>query len=688
MAHFATGLCVQVLRVIQNELIEFQAQAENQRAQEHLAWWTAKRVSDPTQFATIPTLDFIPLLKHNQPRRVHQRNSSTNTVSIPSGGYNTGHLPFNSSSAISPSFSVSSPFFNSSNGTVVSPSLERAGSSQRDTNISIDRDVLSPTANNLIPSNLFRDEDYMSRLASNSAAGHNSSSSIGPDSFSGQGNPILERNAYRSYTPVSAGSRAGSLFSSPHDSSHNLLGYPLRTESFAEGDHQPMIPTSGPFHSTIAVESNTLAANRFTSLFTNFNRQRGKPSVHELPPLGTLKQGQSQSFPRNLDAETFDPNEHRRRRGSYGNWANPVAGLLNRNTTGSSTVAESIELIKARTGSGRRSRLNMFGSKFDNTESPVFADNQSSRPSSTYSYDLGLARPSSDSQRFGWPFSNNIQNRNSPLGAAWSAASGPWSRGPSRRPSVQHGSSSNLSIGSTPLESDGYQGSSANQVPGQLPIGTRPPSSQQPNVPKLNPTAPTFKTLFGRGDGKRSTKIDMVVERHTERLKDKDYEEIECGGFDLPHVELLLQNQRLSKDSRSVTTATSATDSHDSHDHSTFGTPSEALTSSGTKETLMQKISRKSSSSKFNIPWAKERTGLFSRRAGEPLTPDEIIEDASGNNQLDKSVDIGDSPLQQEKLSRTSLSWPNIIRKSKKSGQTIIESVERTSNIDNNDDFQ
>lgn len=86
----------------------------------------------------------------------------------------------------------------------------------------------------------------------------------------------------------------------------------------------------------------------------------------------------------------------------------------------------------------------------------------------------------------------------------------------------------------------------------------------------------------------------------------------------------------------------------------------------------MQKITRKSSSGKFNVPWGKER-GLFSKRAGEPSTPGDFDEDASSENQLGKSVESSGSTPQQEKSGRSSLSWPNIRRKSKKGDQALTE---------------
>lgn len=549
-----------------------------------------------------------------------------------------------------------------------------------ETEISTDGGALSPAANDLLPSNLFRDEDPASRRFSSAGKGFESIGAKGSEHFTIQGASAIEAGAHRPHTPASARSRAGSLFSSPHDSLHNLHNYLPHAASFADSDPQSNSSTGGSFHPTIAADTNPMAASRIASLFTTtFNRQRGKSSANEPPSLGALKQRESQSFPRNQQPETLDPIGSRRRRGSYGNWANPVAGLLNRSTTGPISSPTESGLISARAGSGRRSRLNMFGSKFDGTAGPSGLVENISRPSSTYSYDQGLGMPSSDSQRYAWPAPEILPNRNSPLGGGWSMAGSPWSRGQSRRTSMQHGSTSNLSIGSTPLDADSYPDFPVKQVPEQLPIGTRPQSSQRPATPRLNPAAPTFKTLFSRGETKRAAKADKSADKSTERFKNKNFERIDGEETDSQYDESSPANPRLSRDAQSVTTATSIADSHESLDHSTSGTPSEAVNPTGPKETLMQRITRKSSSSKFNVPWAKDRSGLFSnKRAGEPLTPDESNEEALSEYQLGKSVDIPSS-TPQEKGSRGTLSWPNIRRKPKKNGQMVGEAIGRNS---------
>lgn len=650
------------------------AELEKQQAEEHLNWWLTKRARNPEQFAPIPSLELASSVQRSRSRRSRHNNSRASTMSSPPANYQSGPVSFYKGAAIPPPFAAISPFFNISNGMTVPSESERTGLLQTEAEMLTVGGPMSPAANSLLPSNLFRDDDVIAQRFTDTA-GLEPSSTADQDLFLGHVVSNSDASAHGPQTPVSAGSRAGSLFSSPHDSLHNLHGYPTRPDPFVEGENHLVNPTSAPFQSSIAADSNPLVTSRLASLFSStFNRQRVKASTQEPPLLGTLKQGQSQSFPRNLEQDHLDPSGSRRRRGSHGNWANPMAGLLNRNTGN----PEDSGLITARTGSGRRSRLNMFGAKFDGLESTAFEKQpSSSRPSSTYSYDQVLPRPSSDSQRLGWAVPDSLPTRSSPLGVNWSAGSGPWSRAPSRRPSVQHGSTSNLSIGSTPLDLEGYAGSFSKQSSEQAPIGTRPQSSQRPVTPKLNPAAPSFKALFTRGDAKKTTKGEKTGNKHTEKPKDKDGEKGETDEFDSV-FDSSPQNPRLSRDAQSIITAISTADSHDSFDRSTSGTPSEVVTPSGPKETLMQKITRKSSSSKFNVPWGKKRD--------LPSTPGEIDELANNEELLGKSVESAGSTPQQEKSSRSSISWPNIRRKSRKGDHSVNDLIERGSELGDDDD--
>ena len=629
------------------------ANMEEQRAKDVLTWWLEKRARNGEQFIPIPGLEF-PSVSRNKSRRSRHSNSRTSTIS--SSNYQGRPASLGDDSVMVPPFAGATPFFNMGNGTAISPGSGQIEPSQEEANILIGGALMSPAANELLPSNLFRDEDMANQLFP--AVRRDSSGNNGNDGFVRHAVPASDSSNRGPNTPASGSSRGGSILPSPHESMHNLHGYHSRSDTFDDNDRQSISSIPASLRPSLGAESNPLAPNRFANLFSSpFSRQRGKSNGQEPPMLGTLKQGQSHSF-------DIDDVGGRRRRGSHGYWANPIGGLLARNSAGPGTAVM--------TSSGRKSRLNMFGSKLDSLEPNAFADQpSSSRPSSTYSHDGLLGRLSTESQHAMWPAPDGLPNRNSPIGVNWAPnSSGPWSHLPSRRPSVQHESTSNLSLGTVPLEPDEYVGLLRKQTCDQAPIGTRPQSSQRPATPKLNPAAPSFKTLFSRGDAKKTTKQEKVANKASDKLRDKEIEKVEADDGESIN-DSSPPNSRLSRDAQSITTATSAADSYDSIDRSTSGTPSEAMTPSGPKEpkeSLMQKITRKSSSSKFNVPWSKDRAGggLFSKRAGEPSTPGEIDEDTSSEGQLGKSVESPGGTLQQEKSGRTSLSWPNIRRKSRK----------------------
>ena len=656
-----------------------QTQLEQQQAEEVMAWWISKQARNPELFAPSPTPEITTSIPRSRSRRSRQTSSRTSTISYPPAGYQGASAAFHSTSISVPPFTAGSPLFNMSNGMMISSLAERTGLSQPDAETVAGTGPMSPAASDLLPSNLFRDEDISTHRFGEENRQLSSNTNGNTEIFLRHALTNSDVSAHGPHTPASASSRAGSRFSSPHESSQNLPGYASRPDPLIESEQHNPSSIEAPMDLSTAPDTSPLASSRLASLFSStFNRQRGKPGPQEPPLLGTLKQGQSHSFPRNMEPEGMDLNGSRRRRGSHGTWANPMAGLLNRSTGPPGSTG----LITARTGSGRKSRLNMFAPKVEDLELSL-EQHPSSRPSSTYSFDQIFARPSTDSQRFGWTVPEGLPNRSSPLGGHWSG--GPWSHAPSRRPSVKHDSTSNLSIGSTPLEQDGYLGSFSKQTWEQAPIGTRPRSSQRPTTPKLNPAAPSFKMFWNRGDAKKTTKADKAGVKSVEKARDKESEQGDCDDDVESNLDASPQNPRLSRDAQSVTTAASTADSHDSFDRSTSGTPSEAVTPSGPKETLMQKITRKSSSSKFNVPWSKDR-GLFSKRAGEPSTPGEVDEDASSDNQISKSVDSSISAPQQEKASRSSISWPNIKRKSKRGDNNVNEAAERSNDLVDDDE--
>ena len=629
-----------------------QSKMEEQQAEDHLAWWITRRARNPEQFVPIPSLDAPPTIQRNKSRRARQTSSRTSTLS------NSGHYGSTSAYTSPPPYSTNIPVSQAGPITNTASGIEQNRMSQIDVENLTGGAFMSPAVNDLLPSNLFRDEEIASRQ-SPLGVGEGDGDVGGLNPFFGHAMSNSDASVPGPHTPRSASSRTGSIFTSPHDSMQNLPMFPQ------DSDRQSIASTNAPFTSALNVDTTSQPSSRLSTLFSSpFSRQRVKPNVQEPPALGTLKQGQSQSFPRNLEPEGLDSSGLRRRRGSHGTWANPMAGLLARNNTNPDDHA-----IRARTGSGRSSRLNLFKPRMDALDPNAIAEQDSShsRPSSTYSYEQPFGRPSGESQNIWGPFGDNAPSRSSPLNANWTAHQGPWSRGPSRRPSVQHGSSTNLSIGSTPLDADDIPGSLSKYRSEQAPIGTRP-RSQRGATPRLNPAAPSFKTLFTR-DGKRNIKGDKIGSKNSEFPRGR---ESERGDTDENESieDASPPNPRLSRDAQSITTAASTADSHESFERTTSGATSDVTP----KESLMQKITRKSSSSKFNVPWSKDR-GIFSKRAGEPSTPGELDEDNCSEGQLGRSADSAVSAPHTPREEKAGRAWPSIRRKSRKG----IEAVEKGS---------
>ena len=576
------------------------------------------------------------------------------------------------------------------NGMKFPTPTEWSGLSQADADNLTGGAPMSPTANTLLPSNLLRDDDQNGNHVHGNIrqdAGMGTSS----QAYLHLGQVSPEANIYGPHSPVSEKSQSPSLMSSPHDSIYNSQGFYPSTEPFGESDGRSVHSTGSPFTATVTADTNPIAARRLGGLF-NFNRQRGKSSAQEPPLLGTLKQGQSQSFPRNPEQGTIGSiGPSGRRRVSSGTWSNPMTSLLARSNATATSSTNGDERPSGRSGSGRRSRLHMFGAKLEPGNPSIPFDRSSSpRPSSTYSFEHVLPRPSTDSQPFGWSTGDGARQRSSPLGVDWSTLGGPWSRNNSRRPSVQHGSSSNLSLGSTPLDPEDFPPVFGKQGPTPAPIGTErfQFSQQRPITPKLNPTAPSFTTrLFSRNEARKASKIDKTNERIIEKSSFRESESLTGDVVESGVDESSPPSSRLSRDTRSIMTATSVADSHESLEPSTSTTPSDTMASSSApKETLMQRITRKGSSSKFNVPWGKDKGSLFSKKMGEPSTPGEVDEDVASDSPLGKSVDSVSSTPQHEKGNRGSISWSSIMRKNKKGDKAASESSEMAEETETGDE--
>lgn len=560
---------------------------------------------------------------------------------------------YNQARSGSPSFPTSSAFFNINNGMAISAPSEHSTISRPDTDNISGNTPMSPRAGALLPSDLLGDEEQS--LVPDSTAHF---PSLGPSAASFDN--FLPGSPSRS-----SGSRPTSAFASPRESMNNLR----------EHDRPSTNMSKAPF--TQSPSDNVQSASRRLSGLFGFHRQRGKTMI-DGPLLGTLKPGQSQSFPLNQE-QGLDPIGTRRRRLSYsGNWANPVTTLFPRNSTGSTSADSSSDHMvssrramfpfftsgkdKPRERSDLATGYNQFSPRHDPIDPTILGavrrDSLSPRPSSTYSFENHLPRPTSDNQPFGWPAPEKAGQRGSPLGFDWSSPVA-WSRSQSRRPSLQFGSSNHLPLGMQQSEMDFLDNPYEVQRPIQAPIGTRPPSSHRPVTPKLNPTAPSFKTLFGKKPEKDKKDTDPTKPSEL----DQNLEDLSPPG------------SRWSNTSRSI--RTSAAESYESLDRMPSSTPSD---SANPKESFIQKIARKGSSNKFNIPW-KERGGLFSKKADNSSNQGDFDDDAAAASeaQLGKSVDsVASSTPSADKSGKSSLGF-SFMRKAKKAEKSTSESSEKAS---------
>jgi hypothetical protein len=451
---------------------------------------------------------------------------------------------------------------------------------------------LSPSAQTLLPSNIF-DEGEESDA-------HEDGHQFLPEA--------LAASEEDPQSPASS-NRSFNVFSSPHGSSHNL---PYRQYSDNNADrNRPPNTGSGTTH-------------RLTNLLSSFQRHKG-PRQSDVgddgPPIGSLKSGQSQSFPR--ATEENEVLEGRRR----------LNFPWSRGSTGQDSSSFSF--------SGRR--LNPLkgasGGIYTNR------DAEGSRPASIASTDM--PRPSTDSGSIWGAPGDGVMGKNRP----WPAGDGRWpSRSGSRRPSL-HGTTS---VMTTTLASAEDEILDVNDLlnPQSLPsqvgvIGSRPPGPSGAMNPGLNPNAPTFMgNLFRKDRDKDAGERDRLF-----RSKDKDRHRDKGRGKEAttPSIELPPSlddspaESRISRDAYSVHTQTSVSESHDSLtlDSAQSNAPSDMNSNAGSiskdQDNVVRKLFRKGSSSKFSL---SSRLGkdsmLFKKGPGSTANSDK-------NTSADQRSSIGDA---------------------------------------------
>ena len=459
---------------------------------------------------------------------------------------------------------------------------------------------LSPSATSLLPSGIFADDEPQSPTSKRPA----------------RSPVLLEPMLLPGDDPQSPASsnRSLSIMSSPRSSLLNLPYYakfPVDTSdrrSMRSGHDVP-----GPVSSPPAAPP---SGHRLGNIFSLRGRA-AKWLDDDGPALGTLKQGQSQSFPRQVDESEALSN---RRRISLSTW-----GMFNRNSAG----PELLEGHAVSKGFSARSLI-----PFTSSRAAIFSerDPSSPRPASIASSDM--PRPSTDSSSIWGPPGEAAALVGKPS-RLWSPDNA-WSRNPSRRPSL-HGSPSALK---TTLASadDEILDEEALLNPDVSPsqvgvIGSRPAISKRTLQQSLNPAAPNFvASLFQKKPDRekepgkdKTARLKAEKERSKERLREakekfRGTQALTPGheaSATMPPLDESPSDSRMSRDTLSVHTRTSVSESRESLslDYSLSNTPSDpnntaativssgggSVSSSKDPENAVRKLFRKGSSSKFSF---------------------------------------------------------------------------------------
>lgn len=456
---------------------------------------------------------------------------------------------------------------------------------------------LSPSATALLPSNLMADIDDDEP---------SSGSRFGPDIFFPHRRTSPDNDPQ---SPASSG-KSISIFSSPHGSSSHLPFPAFQNE--ASDRHSLNAAATVP--SPVATEP---PPNKLSGFFP-FQRSRpAKPLEQDGLAFGSLKSGQSQSFPKQAD----DPDALNKRRISLtSSW-----GMFNRNSVG----PEITEGHATHSRMFSRS-LNPFSSSHRAPGGLLTERDQSSpRPASIASAEF--PRPSTDSSSIWGPQPGDA----AALGKAsrlWSPDA--WSRNPSRRPSL-HGSPSALKTTLASADDEILGEEMLPNVNEVGVIGSRPPNQSKLGG-RLNPNAPAFniasffkskpeKEKEKEKESKDKSKAEKKDKSKTKDSKDKSKGKEATAAPETQQAQFLELDSppesRRSRDGFSVHTQTSVSESRDSLslDQSFSNTPSEptngGLSSSFKDDNVVRKLFRKGSSSKFSIAGrlGGKESGLFKK---------------------------------------------------------------------------
>ncbi|TKX24376.1 fibronectin type III domain-containing protein 1 [Elsinoe australis] len=606
-----------------------------------------------------PPAPLQPVSRANSARQ--RRGPSDQFITSPTGSIAfpmASNPPFNNGMNITaphePYGPSPSPFFNINNGMAIE-SRDNMGMSSLEVERLTGGAPMSPSAGaDLIPADLLSnaDEEFPNRtlnpppgLSSEPRQGSNEGILPGLGAFGshnmlpGLGVSNVQGSDLHNQAPQSpaspGGSRSPSLFASPQASASNLAFHSPEPPKDSDGrsirSGRSIRPASG---------GTGPPGSRFAQILglDKFNRQRGKTWTDDGLALGKL---QSQSMPKDHGLDEAHLNKRRNSSHSGNFFGNFKAGFGTSKPNGEEDEEEAQAKVAPRRrpfmGFGVKDGWGVFGGENNRPVSP--------RPGSTHSSELPRPSEARTSWSF-WPSNDPLANRQSPLGAEW-MQSGPlpqpqprnWgSRYPSRRPSAQVGPS-----GGVPYDIQEDEDDISNhsvRPPPQAPIGTKPSAPaasagpiERPVTPsaKLNPAAQDFKSLFSFGDSKKDKSEKPSKSKKGEAsstLGTPDPNQLTpVSSSHSPYLgaqdDMSPPQSRKSRDSRSVMTddAASSKASHDldrtpSHQLAEVPTPTSSVAGSVGKGSLMQRLSRKSSSGKFALPVFQKKSRAVEKKEG------------------------------------------------------------------------
>ncbi|KAH9906361.1 hypothetical protein F4778DRAFT_644350 [Xylariomycetidae sp. FL2044] len=401
--------------------------------------------------------------------------------------------------------------------------------------------------------------------------------------------------------------RSLSIMSSPHSSTQHL---PFSHYTGENSERRSLRGSRGEFGSASSPMGTPAQAPGRRNFLPWFHR--GPKAAEEPPALGSLKPGQSQSFPRQADDQ--DTGSNRRRISFSSSW-----NMFNRNSAGPNLTEGGAVGHR-----GLPSRRLGLATNVQGLASNIFpeGDPGSPRPVSISSSDI--PRPSTDSGPF-W--------RAPPAASRLWSDDNPWaSRNPSRRPSL-HGSPSALKTSLADADDEILDESELHSVPPSHigVIGSKPIAKSLSQ--RLNPAAPSFMGGFFRPKDRES---DKEIKDQKDRSKGKGKEKesskekrprnslASVSEVTAPSVDESPADSRKSRDAFSVDTP-SVTESRESLslDMSHSNTPSEPAAGLGIKEqgeSGFRKLLRKGSSSKFSFSSVR---GLGGKKGPSSVTTSE-----------------------------------------------------------------